>query len=96
MKKSFLLVSPENYFRLNNGLVLKDIGELYLAMKKMEGGVYSHHVTPEKNDFANWIEFVFKNKVLAKEVSKSRSQKETESLLNKFLSDLKKNLLKEI
>ena len=90
MKKGVLLAGPENYFILNNGSVLKDIGELYLAIKKISPEVYSYHVTKHKNDFANWIEHVFHNKKLSKEISKTKSQKDAELILRRFVLETKK------
>jgi hypothetical protein len=52
-------VEPEKAFWLSDGRSLKNLRELAAALETMDDSVWEHHVTAEKNDFANWIEGVF-------------------------------------
>ncbi|HLG24677.1 MAG TPA: DUF5752 family protein [Candidatus Nanoarchaeia archaeon] len=58
-------IQPEQYFRLQNGRVLKNLYELINSLESMDESCFSHHVNPEKNDFSNWIRHVFKDEKLA-------------------------------
>ncbi len=65
IKKLFEKISPDFYFKLRSGGVIKNIPELKKAVKRMNKEVFSHHVNEHKNDFSNWIKDVFKDQKLA-------------------------------
>jgi hypothetical protein len=58
-------IPPEKYFNTSNGVALKNIEDLREFIRTCRDEDYVHHVTSERNDFANWIEFVFLDKQLA-------------------------------
>lgn len=51
----------EQQFWTTDGRILKDLLELRDALSAMEKHVFDHHVTGEKNDFADWVEFVLQD-----------------------------------
>ncbi|MFA4960731.1 MAG: hypothetical protein WC548_03660 [Candidatus Pacearchaeota archaeon] len=51
-------VSPEFYFYLADGRVVKSVPELISTLKTMDEWVYNSHVNAQKNDFIKWIEFI--------------------------------------
>jgi hypothetical protein len=55
---------PENEFVLLGGGRIKNIVELGRELKQMSDDVFMHHVTQDKNDFANWIENCVKDERL--------------------------------
>ena len=65
---------PEHCFWAHDGQILKNVGELPSALKRMKLGTYQHHVTVEKNDFATWVKDVFGDKLLAETMRKASSQ----------------------
>jgi F0F1-type ATP synthase assembly protein I len=69
-------VKPENYFWLKDGRQIKSLEELSSVLKNISKDVFSHHVNDAKNDFASWINDVFKNKVLAKEIRSKKTPEE--------------------
>ena len=69
-------ITPEQYFWLNNGRVLKNITELLNALKSMEDSIFYHHVSSDRNDFANWIKHVFKNDGLSYNLYNSKTRDE--------------------
>jgi hypothetical protein len=87
VRKSKILnnVHKDFYFSLIDGSSIKNLLELVNALDKMSDDVFYYHVTPEKNDFANWIRDVFKEKNLAEEITKVNSRLETEVCLLKYL-----------
>jgi hypothetical protein len=66
-------VDPEKSFWLCDGRVLKNLRELALALETMDDPVWDHHVTPERNDFANWVEGVFGQAQLGAAIRKVKS-----------------------
>ena len=49
----------------------------------MPKDVFEHHVTTEKNDFANWIKHVYTEDDLAKEISTKKDTHEIKKVLKK-------------
>jgi len=95
-----MVVKPEHYFWLNDGRVIKDIDELAKALEKMHDDIFNHHVTDNRNDFANWIRDVIKDKGLAKKIAASRTKadahKHVRYNLNKKQLKEKRKEVKEI
>lgn len=60
--------SQEKYFILANGRPVKHVAELASILHEIEDRVFSHHVNPERNDFASWVKDVFKDVELAKKM----------------------------
>ena len=76
-------VAPESAFYLHNGKVLNSVRELFDEIHKMPESVFFHHVTPERNDFSNWVKDVIGDKTLAGKIAKAGTPiilKETLSL----------------
>lgn len=70
--KVLVCAKGKECFWTNDGQVLKDLLELRDALKKMTDKVYTHHVTKEKNDFADWVEAVLKDVDCATALRKSK------------------------
>ncbi len=56
---------PGEEFVLRDGTLLADIETLYRAIVTISDEEYNHFVTPEKNDFATWVERSLDDKFLA-------------------------------
>lgn len=52
-------------FWVNDGAILADLVEFSTALAKMSGDTYAYHVTGNRNDFADWVEFVLGDTELA-------------------------------
>jgi hypothetical protein len=61
-------------FWLCDGRVVKNIKELEQALRTMSDGTYRYHVNGSKNDFYNWIKYVFRDSKIANEIKKSRNR----------------------
>lgn len=62
-------------FWLQDGRVLKSVEELAEALEEMSQSVWEHHVTVQKNDFANWVEDVFGEKKIGLAIRASKDPK---------------------
>lgn len=65
-------INPEHYFVLYGGKVIKDLNELMQVLKGIDRKTFDYHVNDSKNDFSNWIRYVFKSAKLAKRIEPLR------------------------
>lgn len=62
-------MNREHYFVLRDGGVIKSLEELILVIKNIDKETFNYHVNDTKNDFANWVRYVFKLSRLADIIS---------------------------
>jgi len=62
----------EACFWTTDGRILSDLKDLRDALENMSDEVFSHHVTKDKNDFADWIEAVLQDTECATKIRKSK------------------------
>ncbi|RJQ18131.1 hypothetical protein C4573_00215 [Candidatus Woesearchaeota archaeon] len=68
MDKKILDAPEQHYFHIAGGVSVKNIKELLRELKKMKTETYQHHVNANKNDFSNWLNDIFQETKLAKEM----------------------------
>lgn len=68
-------LSPDKYFYANDGKIFSSIDDLRRGLKEMSEETFHYHFNKEKNDFYNWILYVFNESELAKSIKKVKSQK---------------------
>jgi hypothetical protein len=79
--------APEKQvFVLCNGKPVKNIRELADVMDEIEDHVFSHHVTHDRNDFANWVNDVFKDVELATELANAKDKRHFQLVIYKHLT----------
>ncbi len=79
------MVKPEKYFFLADGRILKNLRELALRLDEFSDELFRSHVNPDKNDFANWAEFVFEEKILAQKLRSTSDRQKFHIILLKDL-----------
>lgn len=77
---------PDKVFVMVNGHRLKNVKELADVMERIEDHVFNHHVTDDKNDFANWLHDVFEDVELARKIAKAKSKDRVQFVLYKHIS----------
>ncbi len=86
-------------FYLKDGKTLDSVKALAKELKTMSDDVYTHHVNPAKNDFANWIRDSLQNDKLAKNIDGHIKKIDLElEVLRFLLSDpaMKKEAVKRV
>jgi len=78
-------VSPRYYFALHRGGALRDVYDLYQALETMTEDQFRHHVGPDHNDFAIWLDQVIGEDQVAVELRQMQSRSEIRSCLEKCL-----------
>jgi hypothetical protein len=76
-------------FWLKSGKPLKNLHELREELKMLGDVLFRHHVTAEKNDFANWVRDCLKNKELAKELYVCTTPSEMIEAIDSYIEKLK-------
>ena len=77
---------PDKVFILVNGKRLKNVKELADILDKIEDDVFNHHVTDDRNDFANWLRDVFKDLDLAREIAGCKDKDKMQLVLYKHIA----------
>ena len=77
--------APESYFWVNNGQILKNLHDLQDALVVMTDEQFDFHTKRDGNDFAKWIENVFGEEELAKQIAKAKTKKATMVVLAKHI-----------
>jgi len=87
----------ERYFYVCNGDVLKDLDELLNAVENMDDQSLAHHFNSEKNDFAEWVRKVLRERDLANKLKYSKTREEmAEIIRNRINTPTEKERKKEI
>ena len=60
----------DKYFYLHNGMTIKDLDELAVALNLMDRETFEYHVNNDKNDFSNWVKEIIKED---KEMKKTKN-----------------------
>jgi hypothetical protein len=76
---------PQFYFTLKNDKKLKSIYDLIEELEIMSDDVFYYHVNDFKNDFENWIRFVFLNNELADKISKTKTKRDMLKAIGEYL-----------
>ena len=75
-------VAPEHVFHFKDGRKAHNLKDLRDAVEGMADDVFLHHVDDTNNDFANWVEFVYKNPTLADDLREVSGQAATVEVLD--------------
>lgn len=84
-KKQVAEVSDEVAFYLHHGGAIKSLSQLLENLRIMKDSQFEHHVTPDKNDFANWIDHILHDKELAEQMKNATSKSAAIYALEKHL-----------
>lgn len=69
-----MVLPRSKYFFVHKGDALKDLTELVSALQTMSEESFSHHVNPDKNDFATWINDCFDDRMLAMKIGRLKDR----------------------
>ena len=67
-------LNPEQYFYANDGQVFTSLEDLFTGITEMSEETFLYHVNKEKNDFYNWVNYVFNETELAKSLQKVKTK----------------------
>jgi len=79
-------LSHDKWFYFKHGKKASTLEELRDVLEKLEEVEFRHHANNEKNDFANWIEHVFGETKLARDMREVSEREGMIILLDDFIS----------
>lgn len=74
LRKQIVCAPGEHCFWMCDGRVLADLKELGQALAEIEDEVFSHHVTDNRHDFAQWVEDILCDGDCAKKLRETRNK----------------------
>lgn len=77
-------IEPEEYFKMSNGKIIRDVRELIQELKEIDDHIFKHHVTHAKNDFSFWIRHIYKNDYLADKLLVAHTRRDIIKILENF------------
>jgi len=87
--KRLLSNVPEEYiFWCHDGRVLRNLKELGDAMNTMADETYAFHANAERNDFANWVRDIIKDKRLRQDLQKAPGREQAAQIIASRISTL--------
>lgn len=78
-------VPAEHSFYLGDGRELKSIVDLTDALETMSDEIFNRHVSEAHNDFANWIQDLYKEESLAQQLREITCRMETQRRILKHI-----------
>jgi hypothetical protein len=84
--------SGDKRFFGHDGCISSNLQQLADCLAHMPEDSYRHHVTPQKNDFSNWIRHVFGDDKLANDLAGIGSSTEAAKILRARIVWLQKKL----
>ena len=88
MNKLLKDAPPGKYFYTHNGMIIKNLDELAVALELMDAEVFEYHVKDEKNDFSNWTDYILEEHNLARELIKVKSKNASAVIVRKHIEKL--------
>lgn len=79
------MLEKDKWFYFTHGKESSSIEELREVISEMRGAEFSHHVSSDKNDFASWVENVFKEKELSKRLKSALTKDKILKVLDTYL-----------
>lgn len=79
--KALVCANDTECFWTNDGRVLQNLKDLHLAFGSMDDTIFLHHANTEKNDFADWVEYVLQDLDCALKLRTAKKRTQAEKIL---------------
>lgn len=76
------IVDIKEAFRFCDGKIAYSLSDLSHILETISQETFNFHMNPSKNDFANWIEFVFNERGLAVELRLCKTKEEVINMID--------------
>jgi hypothetical protein len=74
-------VAADKVFWCHDGRVMKNLGELSVALREMSEDTFRYHVTADRNDFSKWVEDVIGDHELSAVLKNSSTRSQAGKLV---------------
>ncbi len=87
--KTLVYASNDNSFWVSDGQVLNSLVALQEALSKMQNEVFAYHVKKDRNDFADWVNFVLCDGTCSSDLRKTKTKADASAVVSKHLKSYK-------
>jgi hypothetical protein len=84
--------NPAAHFWCHDGRILKGLTDLDGALRAMDDHTFTYHAAGESNDFGKWVEDVFGDDKLARDLGRSASRTQAARAVANRISWLRERL----
>lgn len=84
-KPRLVYAEGQTCFWSRDGRIFSSLSDLKQGLTSMDAATYAHHVTKEKNDFADWVGHVLLDQKCAGAIRKAKTQKTALAAVTKSL-----------
>lgn len=84
-KKTLLVTNNQQSFWVNNGQILNSLRALEQELEAMPKDAFAYHVSKDRNDFAQWVEYVLQDALCAADLRKAKTQAAAKTVVTKHL-----------
>lgn len=74
-------------FWTRDGRILQNLQDLHIAFGSMDEEIFLHHANKEKNDFADWVQYVLQDLDVATGLRKAKKQTQAKKILAEHLEN---------
>jgi hypothetical protein len=82
----------QHAFWFNNGFIARSLRDLVSGLESCSPETFSYHVNEQKNDFANWVNDIVGDPVLAKRLKGCTDKKRYVVKLKRRITELSKTV----
>ena len=86
-KAPLMIATNAQSFWVNNGQILNSLKALETALMNMSKDTFSYHVAKDRNDFAQWVEYILLDVKCAAELRKAKTVAATKTVVKKYLKN---------
>ncbi len=87
--KVLVYANNDNSFWVNDGQVLNSLVALQEALDNMQNEVFAYHVQKDRNDFADWVNFVLCDGKCSSDLRKTKTKEDASVVISKHLKSYK-------
>jgi hypothetical protein len=80
-KRVLVQAQGEQCFWTHNGAIISTLIDLSNLLSSVDKDIFAYHVRKDKNDFADWVEFVLGDKELATALRKSKTPQSSKTVV---------------
>ena len=85
VSKSLVCAPDGECFWTNDGQVLRDLRELEAALQVMSDDLFAYHAHKDRNDFADWVELVLRDRECAEALRRTRKPRGAKTVVVRHL-----------
>lgn len=83
--RALVCAIDQECFWTRDGSILRDLRDLHVVVSSMDDEIFFHHVNKEKNDFADWVEYVLQDKECAEALRKAKKKETAHKAVGRHL-----------